>query len=48
LPEKAWDEIGQIMQKHNISGDIPVGMKESKHIRMMLNNYRDNLNPNEI
>jgi len=48
LPEKAWDEIGQVMQKHNIAGDIPVGMSEAKHVRMMLNNYRDKLNPNEI
>ena len=48
LPEKAWDEIGKVMQKHNIAGDIPVGMSEAKHVRMMLNNYGDRLNPNEI
>lgn len=48
LPEKAWNEIGEVMQKHNIAGDIPIGMSEAKHVRMMLNNYGDRLNPNEI
>lgn len=47
LPESAWDEIGTVMQKHNIAGDMVAGVDEPKMVRMMLNKYADKLAPQE-
>jgi hypothetical protein len=47
LPESAWDELGTVMQKHNIAGDMVAGVDEPKMVRMMLNKYADKLAPQE-
>jgi hypothetical protein len=47
LPEQAWDELGTVMQKHNIPGDMVAGVDEPKMVRMMLNKYAEQLNPSE-
>jgi len=47
LPEQAWDEMGSVMRKHNIPGDMVAGVDEPKMVRMMLNKYAAKLAPQE-
>ena len=47
LPEQAWEELGPIMQKHNIPGDMPIGKDETTALKEMLFEYGNKLKPEE-
>jgi hypothetical protein len=47
LPEHAWEEIGPIMQKYNISGDMPIGKDEATALSEMLFEHGKKMTPTE-
>ena len=47
LPDEAWDEIGAIMRKHDIPGDMMIGVDDAASVRVTMAEFGGKLSPDE-